>query len=115
MRLLPILVLASAALATPALALTISPTPTREQAQHLRQERSSANGVDLRDTLAADGRPLAGSSYSSSSGRTQTQTYSFGNVTTTVTTGRDDLSTSRLGPVYGDPLLRRPDFIPRRP
>jgi len=114
MRLLSILILGAAALATPALALTVTAAPNRDQAQHLKQERSPSGGVDLRDSLAGGGRPLAGSSFSSTSGNTQTQTYSFGNVTTTITTGREDLRTRPLGPVYGDPLLRRPDFAPRR-
>ena len=109
MRLLPLLILGAAALATPALALTVSPAPNRDQAPHLKQERGSAAGVDLRDSLAGGGRPLTGSSYSSGTGGVQTQTFSFGSVTTTVTTGRTDLR-----PNFATPGFRDPDLVPRR-
>ena len=114
MRLLPILILGAAALATPALALTVSPAPNRDQAPHLKQERGGANGVDLRDSLAGGGRPAAGSSYSSgTAGYGQTQTFSFGSVTTTVTTGRTDFRPTFVTP-GATPGFRDPDLIPRR-
>lgn len=109
MRLMPLLILGAAALATPALALTVSPAPNRDQAPHLKQERGSAAGVDLRDTLAGGGRPAAGASYSSgTAGYGQTQTYSFGSVTTTVTTGRTDFRPTFVTPGFRDPDLIQP-------
>ena len=81
-RLLSILVLGAAALATPALALTISPSPTRDQAPHLKQERGTTDNTDLRDTYAAGGRPIEGSSrYSSGGSDGPTPTSSCGSVT----------------------------------
>ena len=110
MRLLPTLILGAAALATPALALTVQPAPTRDQAPHLKQERSSG-GADLRDTLAGGGRPFAGSTGPSYS---RTQTFSFGSVTTTFSSGREDFR-EPLGPVYRG-SDRRPlqPILPRR-
>lgn len=88
-RLITATVLA-AALATPALALTISPAPNRDQAAHLKQGKTSgASSVDLRDTLAGGGRPFTGGSFSDSGTYRQTQTFSFGNVTTTITSEPD--------------------------
>ena len=104
MRLLPILILGAAALATPALALTISAAPNRDQAQHLKPERSSG-GLDVRDTLAGGGRPFAGTTTSGST-YSQTQTFSFGSVTTTYSSGREDLRQTPLGPTYVGPGLR---------
>lgn len=119
MRPLPILILGAMALAGPALALTVSPAPSRDQAQHLRQGRSSV-GSDLRDTLAAGGRPFVGST--SSSTYSQTQTFGFGSVTTSFSAGRDELGFGRdefrqtpVGPAYFGQGLRplRP-LQPRR-
>lgn len=115
MRLTPFLILGAAALAGPALALTVSPAPNRDQVQHLRQARS-AGGVDLRDTLAGDGRPFAGTTTSGSTySQTQTQTFGFGSVTTTYSSGRNDLRQTPVGTVYVGPGLRplRP-IQPRR-
>jgi hypothetical protein len=119
--LLSVLVLGAAALATPALALTVSPTPTRDQAPHLKQERSTSGASDLRDSLAAGGRPFEGSSsYSSGGSYGQTQTYSFGSVTTTITTersdfGRQDFGTRDYRPGFGSPSsFDAPPDLPRR-
>lgn len=119
MRLLPILILGAAALATPALALTVQPAPNRDQAPHLKQERSSG-GVDLRDTLAGGGRPFAGSTPSGST-YSQTQSFGFGSVTTTFSSGRDDFYLGRedarqapIGPVYNGQSLRPLQPIQRR-
>ena len=77
--------------AAPALALTVTPAPNRDQAPHLKQTPSSGGGVDLRDSLAADARPQGGLDFLGSQGDyRRTQSYSFGNVTTTITTGRDN-------------------------
>ncbi|WP_293677168.1 hypothetical protein [uncultured Phenylobacterium sp.] len=127
MRLAPILILGAAALAMPALALTVSPAPNRDQAQHLQQERSSG-GVDLRNTLAAGGRPFAGGAPSGST-YSQSQSFGFGSVTTTFSSDRDDFGYGRdefgygsggfrqtpVGPVYMGQGLRplRP-LQPRR-
>ncbi|WP_293903367.1 hypothetical protein [Phenylobacterium sp.] len=95
-RLIPVLpvgviALGVLALATPALALTVTAAPNRDQAAHLQQQRGSTANVDLRDTLAGGGRPQAGADLTSRQGSNdQTQTFSFGNVTTTVTTSRQD-------------------------
>jgi hypothetical protein len=121
-RLLSILVLGAAALATPALALTISPSPTRDQAPHLKQERGTTDSTDLRDTYAAGGRPIEGSSrYSSGGSYGQTQTYSFGSVTTTITTERSDFGRSDFGtrdyrPGFGSSSTfdAPPPYLPRR-
>ena len=112
-RLLTVLALGAAALATPALALTVVASPNRDQAPHLKQERSSG-GVDLRDTLAGGGRPFAGSAPNSGSG--QVQTFSFGNVTTTIY--RDD--TRDIRPTPGAPVYSPggrffpPEIVERR-
>jgi hypothetical protein len=93
-----------ACVAAPALALTISPAPNRDQAAHLNQQRSPGGGVDLRDTLAGSGRPQGGLDFLGSQGDyRRTQNYSFGNVTTSITTGRPDLLPSFI------------DQDPRRP
>jgi len=98
-RLLTLIAFGAAALATPALALTVSPAPNRDQAPHLKQERSTSGGVDLRDTLAGGGRPYAGSNPSPSG---QVQTFSFGNVTTTVyRDDRLDIRPTPVGPTVG--------------
>ena len=91
-RIVSATVLAAAVLATaPALALTVTPAPNRDQAPHLKQTRGAGGGVDLRDSLAADGRPRGGLDFLGSQGNDRrSQTYSFGNVTTTITTGRPD-------------------------
>ena len=96
-RIVTVAVLAAAAAAlvtgaaAPALALTVTPAPNRDQAPHLKQTPSSGGGVDLRDSLAADARPQGGLDFLGSQGDyRRSQTYSFGNVTTTITTGRDD-------------------------
>ena len=121
--LLSILVLGAAALATPALALTVSPAPTRDQAPHLKQERTTTDNTDLRDTYAAGGRPIEGSSrYSTGNGSYgQTQTYSFGSVTTTITTERSDFDRSSFGtrdyrPGFGSSSSfdAPPPYLPRR-
>jgi hypothetical protein len=111
-RLLIPLVLGAAALAAPALALTVSPAPNRDQAPHLKQERSSSGGVDLRDTLAGGGRPFSGSNPSPGYG--QVQTFGFGNVTTTIY--RDDrLYVRPTPPVYVAPSrLFPPEIVERR-
>ena len=77
--------------ASPALALTVAPAPTRDQAQHLKPEQGSG-GPDLRDTWAGGGRPMAGANYTGSApAYRDAQTFSFGGVTTTmrVETGAD--------------------------
>jgi len=91
-RIVSAAVLVAAALAAaPALALTVTPAPNRDQAPHLKQTPRSGGGVDLRDSLAADARPQGGLDFVGSQGDyRRTQSYSFGNVTTTITTGRDD-------------------------
>ena len=91
-RIVPAAIAAATLLAAaPALALTVVPSPNRDQAPHLKQTRGPGGAIDLRDTLAGGGRPLAGAEFSGSPGDDRrTQTYSFGNVTTTITTGRDD-------------------------
>ncbi len=74
---------------TPALALTLSPAPTRDQAQHLKPEQGS-RGPDLRDTWAGGHRPLAVGGYAGA-----TPTYgdsrvaSFGGVATSLRVERD--------------------------
>lgn len=90
MRRLIATTLLAATLATPALALTVSPAPNRDQAAHLKSGKTSGGGnVDLRDTLAGGGRPFAGGNYSDGGTYRQTQSFSFGNVTTTITSGSD--------------------------
>ena len=77
--------------AAPALALTVSPAPNRDQASHLRTEKGPAGNTDLRDTLAGGGRPNAGLDFLGGDRTyTRSQTFGFGNVTTTITTGRGD-------------------------
>jgi hypothetical protein len=113
-RLLALIAFGAAALATPALALTVSPAPNRDQAPHLKQERSPSGGVDLRDTLAGGGRPFYGSDPARGSG--PVQTYGFGNVTTTIY--RDDRLDVR--PTPGAPIyssggrLFPPEIVERR-
>lgn len=116
MRALLTFTLLAAAIATPALALTISPAPNRDQAQHLKQERAPGGGVDLRDSLAGGGRPMAGAGYSQGPAYGQTVTYGFGTVTTTVRTERQDLRPTTFGPrtFFGDPSFIQPELVPRR-
>ena len=99
--------------ATPALALTVSNAPNRDQALHLKGGKAPGGGnVDLRDTLASGGRPLTGENFQGSGTYRQTQTFSFGNLTTTVTTGSD------LQPYLFDQSRRRmlpgSDLVGRR-
>jgi len=71
--------------ATPCLALTISSAPpSRDAAQHLKPAESS--GPRLQDTFAGSGRPASGASYSSggSSIYSNTTSYGFGSVQTTI-------------------------------
>lgn len=102
-----LIVLAAFVTATPAAALTVTSAPNRDQAQHLRsqslrQDRNAGGpATDLRDTLAADQRPFGGD-FSDAGAYGRTQTFSFGDVTTTITT-----------PPEQD--LRRPAYIPGRP
>lgn len=113
-RLLIPLALGAAALAMPAVALTVVASPNRDQAPHLKQERSSSGGVDLRDTLAGGGRPFAGGAPNAGYG--QVQTFGFGNVTTTIY--RDD--TRDVRPTPGAPVYSSggrffpPEIVERR-
>jgi hypothetical protein len=103
----PLIALSALALATPSLALTVSAAPNRDQAPHLQQQRGGASGVDLRDTLAGGGRLQPGADFAGSQGPySQTQTFSFGAVTTTFRTDRLDVHPS------ADQPLRRPDLFP---
>jgi len=90
-RLVSALAVAATFAAAPALALTISPAPNRDQAAHLKQTSRSGDGsIDPRDTFAGAGRPFAGSEFSGAGGPyRQTQSYRFGDVTTSVTIDRD--------------------------
>lgn len=113
--LLTVTFFAAVALATPALALTVTAAPNRDQAAHLKQERGPGGGVDLRDSLAGGGgRPLSGYSQGPTDG--QTVTYGFGSVTTTVRTGRQDLGPTVYGAPtrYGHPTFIQPEFVQRR-
>ena len=119
MRLTPVLILGAAALATPALALTVSPAPNRDQAQHLNQG-PSRGGVDLRESVAGSGRPLMGTTASGST-YSNTQSFGFGSVTTTFSSGRDDFGYGRedfrqapVGPVYNGQGLRPLQPLQRR-
>ena len=75
--------------ATPCLALTISSAPpSRDAAQHLKPTENS--GPRLQDTFAGSGRPASGASYSSgfnggSSVYSNTTSYGFGSVRSTIT------------------------------
>jgi len=113
-RLLTLIAFGASALATPALALTVSPAPNRDQAPHLKQERSTSGGVDLRDTLAGGGRPFYGSDPARGSG--QVQTFGFGNVTTTIyRDDRLDVRRTLEPPVYTPPArLFPPEIVERR-
>lgn len=114
MRRLITTTLLAAALATPALALTVSPAPNRDQAAHLKSGKTSGSGsVDLRDTLAGGGRPFAGGRFSDSGTYRQTQTFSFGNVTTTITSEPDFFQPYR----FDEPrrrILVSPELVGRR-
>ena len=113
-RMLTLIAFGAAALATPTLALTVSPAPNRDQAPHLKQERSSGGNVDLRDTLAGGGRPFSGGNPSAGYG--QVQTFGFGNVTTTIyRDDRLDVRRTLEPPVYTPPArLFPPEIVERR-
>lgn len=96
--LLVVTLVTAAALAVPALALTVSSAPNREAVSQLKQERGPIGGGDLRDSLAGGGRPLAGAGYSDGPGYGSTVTYGFGSVTTTVRTERQDFRTRVFAP-----------------
>lgn len=112
-RLLTVLAFGAAALATPALALTVVPSPNRDQAPHLKQEKSSG-GVDLRDTLAGGGRPFAGADPAQ--GGSRVQTFGFGNVTTTIyRDDRFDVRPTPGAPIYSSGgQLFPPEIVGRR-
>ena len=77
--------------ATPCLALTISSAPpSRDAAQHLKPSETSA--PRLQDTFAGGGRPASGASYSSggSTVYSNTTSYGFGSVQTTITNDARD-------------------------
>lgn len=77
--------------ASPCLALTISSAPpSRDAAQHLKPAESA--GPRLQDTFAGSGRPAAGASYSSGSSTiySNTTSYGFGSVQTTISNDRPD-------------------------
>jgi hypothetical protein len=80
--------------ATPCLALTISSAPpSRDAAQHLKPTESS--GPRLQDTFAGSGRPASGASYSSgfngsSTVYSNTTSYGFGSVQTTISNDARD-------------------------
>jgi hypothetical protein len=57
-----ILALGLAALATPSLALTVSPSPNRDALPHLRPTQA-AQGVDIRDSYLGGGGGPTGMSY----------------------------------------------------
>lgn len=80
--------------ATPCLALTLSSAPpNRDAAPHLRASEST--GPALRDTFAGSSRPGMSTGYYSSgfsNGATvysNSTSYAFGSVQTTITNGRD--------------------------
>jgi hypothetical protein len=96
--------------ASPCLALTVQPAPTRDQAPHLKQDRGDA-GSSLRDGFAGSGRPLAGTTYDGrQAGYGETRTFSFGSVTTSVTTGGFQDRSRLQSPMFQD----RPAYLPRR-
>ncbi|MBU1375122.1 MAG: hypothetical protein KKE02_20360 [Alphaproteobacteria bacterium] len=77
--------------ATPCLALTVSSAPpSRDAAQHLKPTENS--GPRLQDTFAGSGRPASGASYSSggTSVYSNTTSYGFGSVQTTITNDSRD-------------------------
>jgi hypothetical protein len=78
--------------ATPCLALTISSAPpSRDAAQHLKPAESS--GPRLQDTFAGSGRPASGASYSSGfsgGSNSNTTSYGFGSVQSTITNVQRD-------------------------
>lgn len=109
-----LLTLGLAALAGPSLALTVQAAPNRDEAPHLRDSRDRA-GTPLRDTWAGSARPLAGTTYD---GRApsygQTQTFSFGSVTTTVRRSDSyDRSTFQDRP-YDRGAFQTPSYFDRR-
>ena len=110
MRILLTLTTLGVLAAGPSLALTVQPAPTRDQAPHLKQTRDDA-GASLRDGFAGSGRPLAGTTYDGrSTGYGETRTFSFGSVTTSVTTGGIQDRTRLQSPIFQD----RPAYLPRR-
>jgi hypothetical protein len=80
--------------ASPCLALTISSAPpSRDAAQHLKPSESS--GPRLQDTFVGSGRPALSPSYSSgfsgsSTVYSNTTSYGFGSVQTTITNDSRD-------------------------
>lgn len=105
----------------PAAALTISSAPNRDQAQHLRQAPRLQTGrtpvagdVSLRDSWAADQRPMGGAyGFSADDLYGDSQTFRFGDVTTTVT--RDpEADLRRPAYVPGRPVYLAPEWVSRR-
>jgi hypothetical protein len=77
--------------ATPSLALTISSAPpNRDVALHLKP--SGQSGPDLRDSFVGAGRPQVGTSFNgSASTYTNTTSFGFGSVRTTIQSDPRDL------------------------
>jgi hypothetical protein len=94
MRLFALVSGLAALAATPCLALTISSAPpSRDAAPHLKPTESS--GPRLQDGFAGSGRPASGASYGSgfngsSAVYSNTTSYGFGSVQTTITNDARD-------------------------
>ena len=94
MRLFALVSGLAALAATPSLALTISSAPpSRDAAQHLRSSDTSG-APRLQDGWAGGGRPatsqVQGSSFSNGSIYSNSTSYGFGGVQTTIRNGDQD-------------------------
>lgn len=84
---------AVALVATPSLALTVSASPSRDQAAHLNQSSSPnfAFGSNIRGSFVDSGRPQGGMSFSGAGGAYQSGTsFNFGGVSASTQVYRDD-------------------------